>query len=149
MHAMQLDRFNTARPWDATARAWDQRQPVPDWMLKFVSHYAVHVLDPQTLAYALADSPVGTLAWLLERWRNWGDGHGDPQRVYTRAHMITSAMLYWATGTIGSSLRAYADAARHPCQPRGLLKGNVSVTKQKYFVGYSVVNFRLLLTDCF
>jgi microsomal epoxide hydrolase len=80
-------------------------------MLKFVSHYAVHVLDPQTLAYALADSPVGTLAWLLERWRNWGGGRGAPERVYTREHMIANAMLYWATGTIGSSLRAYADAA--------------------------------------
>ncbi len=86
-------------------------------MLKFASHFAVQVLDPQTLAYALADSPVGTLAWLLERWRSWGDSGGDPEHVFSREHMIASAMIYWITGTVGSSMRAYADAARDPWRP--------------------------------
>lgn len=117
LHPMLLDQFNSPRPWDVTARTWDQGQPVPASMLKFASHFAVQVLDPQTLAYALADSPVGTLAWLLERWRNWGDGGGDPERVFSREHMIANAMIYWITGTVGSSMRAYADAAHDPWQP--------------------------------
>lgn len=117
MHPMLLDQFNGPRPWDVTARAWDQGQPVPASMLKFASHFAVQVLDPQTLAYALADSPVGTLAWLLERWRSWGDSGGDPEHVFSREHMIASAMIYWITGTVGSSMRAYADAARDPWRP--------------------------------
>ena len=117
MHPMLLDQFDTGRPWDATARAWDKPRAVPASLLKFVSHYAVQMLDPQTLAYALSDSPVGLLAWLLERWRAWGDGGGNPEPVYCREHMITTAMIYWLTGTAGSSMRAYADAARHPWRP--------------------------------
>jgi hypothetical protein len=130
MHAMLLDQFGTDRPWDATARSWDtgggnravdatpeQRSALLLSQAKFAAHYAVHVLDPQTLAYALNDSPAGLLAWLLERWRSWGDSCGDVERVYTREHMITTAMIYWASGTVGSSMRAYADAARRPWQP--------------------------------
>lgn len=41
------------------------------------SHIAVHSLDPQTLAYSLVDSPVGTAAWLWERRRTWSDCGGD------------------------------------------------------------------------
>lgn len=117
MHPMLLDQFNTSRPWDVTARAWDTGKQVPAGSTKFASHFAVQVLDPQTLAYALSDSPVGLLAWLLERWTAWGDGQGDPERVFTREHMITTAMIYWVTGTAGSSMRAYADAARYLWTP--------------------------------
>jgi pimeloyl-ACP methyl ester carboxylesterase len=117
MHPMLLDQFNTDRPWDVTARAWDTGQKPPPANTKFVSHFAVQVLHPQTLAYALGDSPVGLLAWLLERWRSWGDSHGNPENVFSKDHMITSAMIYWLTGTAGSSMRAYADAARYPWEP--------------------------------
>jgi microsomal epoxide hydrolase len=117
MHPMLLDQFNSERPWDVTARSWDTGQKPPAGSTKFAAHFAVHVLDPQTLAYALADSPVGLLAWLLERWRAWGDSHGDPERVFSKEHMITNAMIYWLTGTAGSSMRAYADAARYPWTP--------------------------------
>lgn len=115
---MLLDQFNSERPWDVTGRSWDTGQGRPPGnTLKFVSHFAVQVLDPQTLAYGLNDSPVGLLAWLLERWRTWGDGAGDPEKVFSREHMIATAMIYWVTGTVASSMRAYADAARHPWQP--------------------------------
>ncbi|BDU21144.1 epoxide hydrolase [Dyella sp. GSA-30] len=117
MHPMLLDQFNSDRPWDVTARSWDTGKKPPAGSTKFAAHFAVHVLDPQTLAYALTDSPVGLLAWLLERWRAWGDSHGDPERVFSREHMITNTMIYWVTGTAGSSMRAYADAARHPWTP--------------------------------
>lgn len=117
MHPMLLDQFNSDRPWDVTARSWDTGQKPPAGSTKFAAHFAVHVLDPQTLAYALADSPVGLLAWLLERWRAWGDSHGDPERVFSKEHMIATAMIYWVTGTAGSSMRAYADAARYPWTP--------------------------------
>lgn len=117
LHAMLLDQFEGPRSWDVTARSWDQRAPVPSSLLKYVSHFAVHTLDPQTLAYALSDSPVGLLAWMLERWRAWGDTKGDVENVFSREHMITTAMIYWLTNTAGSSMRAYADAVFHPWQP--------------------------------
>jgi pimeloyl-ACP methyl ester carboxylesterase len=71
------------------------------------SHLAVHSLDPQTLAYALVDSPVGTAAWLWERRRAWSDCGGDLLSVHSRDFLCTLASIYWLTGTIGTSLRIY------------------------------------------
>jgi hypothetical protein len=39
---------------------------------------------PQTLAFALADSPVGLAAWILDRWWDWSDCAGDLERRFTR-----------------------------------------------------------------
>lgn len=71
------------------------------------SHVTVHMLDPQTLAYGLADSPVATAAWIWERRRNWSDNDGDVETAFSREHLCTTAALYWCTGAITSSLRLY------------------------------------------
>jgi pimeloyl-ACP methyl ester carboxylesterase len=72
-----------------------------------ISHVTVHSRDPQTLAYALADSPVGTAAWLWERRRAWSDCNGDVLQAFDRDFLCTLASIYWLTGTVGSSLRIY------------------------------------------
>ncbi len=72
-----------------------------------VSHSAVHIHDPQTLAYALADSPAGTAAWLWERRRAWSDCAGDVESVFDRDFLCTTASIYWLTNTIGTSFRLY------------------------------------------
>jgi microsomal epoxide hydrolase len=125
MHTMELDQFNMERPWDvfsghktAGTTPAPIRQQSLERMKIFVSHYAVHILDPQTLAYGLQDSPVGLLAWLLERWRSWAQiENGDVETVFSKEHMITNTMLYWMTGTVASSMRFYADGAKYPWQP--------------------------------
>ena len=71
------------------------------------SHVAVHSRDPQTLAYAAADSPAGTAAWLWERRRHWSDCDGDVERVFDRDHLCTTAALYWCTGSFTSAMRLY------------------------------------------
>lgn len=76
-----------------------------DWLIR--SHVTVHTHDPQTLAYALADSPVGTAAWIWERRRAWSDCDGDVESVFSRDELITLASIYWLTGAIGPSLRIY------------------------------------------
>jgi pimeloyl-ACP methyl ester carboxylesterase len=78
------------------------------------SHVTVHTLDPQTLAYGLVDSPVGTAAWLWERRRNWSDCDGDVESVFSRDHLCTTAALYWCNGSIGSSLRLYHEHFGNP-----------------------------------
>ena len=75
------------------------------------SHFTVHSSDPQTLAYALVDSPVGTAAWLWERRRAWSDCEGDLLSVYSRDWLCTLASIYWLTRSIGSSLRLYFEHA--------------------------------------
>jgi pimeloyl-ACP methyl ester carboxylesterase len=83
------------------------------------SHLAVHTHDPQTLAYALNDSPVGLAAWLLERRRNWSGCNGDLETVFDREELITNVMLYWLTGSFGSSARFYWESARETPAPVG------------------------------
>ena len=62
---------------------------------------------PQTLGVALNDSPVGLLAWIVEKFRTWSDCDGHPESAFTRDQLITNVMTYWATQTITSSARLY------------------------------------------
>jgi pimeloyl-ACP methyl ester carboxylesterase len=76
-----------------------------------MSHFTVQSTEPQTLAYALVDSPVGTAAWLWQRRRSWSDCGGNLLAAYDRDFLCTLASIYWLTGTIGTSLRTYWEHA--------------------------------------
>jgi epoxide hydrolase len=62
---------------------------------------------PQTLGAALADSPAGMLAWIVEKFRAWSDCGGELESVFTREQILTNATIYWVTNTITSSMRLY------------------------------------------
>jgi len=64
---------------------------------------------PQTLADGLNDSPIGLAAWLTEKFQRWSDCDGDLDACYTRDEMITNAMVYWVTGSIGRAFMPYFD----------------------------------------
>ena len=66
---------------------------------------------PQTLAYALTDSPVGQLAWIAEKFFEWTDSTDRPEDAVDRDLLLTNVMLYWLTGTAGSSARLYYERA--------------------------------------
>jgi pimeloyl-ACP methyl ester carboxylesterase len=89
-----------------------QRDPMSN-----MTHFLVHMLEPQTLAWALQDSPIGLASWMLHRRAAWSDCDGDVERRFTKDELITSFALYWLTGTVSSSLRFYADSFRQPWQP--------------------------------
>jgi hypothetical protein len=74
---------------------------------------------PQTLAYGLTDSPVGLAAWIVEKWRGWSDCDGEVGRRFSKDQLLTTVMLYWVTGTIGSSFRFHQEwALGRPRTPR-------------------------------
>jgi pimeloyl-ACP methyl ester carboxylesterase len=62
---------------------------------------------PQTLGYGLADSPVGQLAWIVEKFQAWSDCDGHPENAFTRDELLDNVMLYWATNSAASSARLY------------------------------------------
>ena len=64
---------------------------------------------PQTLAYGLTDSPAGLAAWILEKWRSWGDTGGDLEHRFSRDFLLTIVTLFWVTQTIASSIRGNFD----------------------------------------
>ena len=65
---------------------------------------------PQTLGYALADSPAGQAAWIYEKFRNWSDCNGDPETIFTLDEMLDNIMLYWLPNTAASSGRLYFES---------------------------------------
>lgn len=75
----------------------------------------VQATRPDTLAAALNDSPAGLLAWLAEKLVEWSDTPaGDPaavERRISRDRILTEAMIYWVTQSIGSSFRPYYEGA--------------------------------------
>ncbi len=72
----------------------------------------IQATRPQTLAYALTDSPVGQLAWIVEKFKEWTDSEHAPEDAVDRDRMLTNVMLYWLTGTAGSSARLYYEFSR-------------------------------------
>jgi len=78
----------------------------------------VEATRPDTLAAALNDSPAGLLAWLAEKLVEWSDTpEGDPRAVETRIsreRILTEAMIYWTTQSIGTSFRPYYEGADQP-----------------------------------
>lgn len=69
---------------------------------------------PQSLTYAQNDSPVGWLAWMLEKYWSWSDHPGDLWQTFTRDQILTTAMLYWLPGRILSAARIYQEASSAP-----------------------------------
>src|SRR5438045_1041908 len=65
---------------------------------------------PQTLAYALNDSPAGLAAWIVEKFRTWSDCGGEIERRFSKDQLLTNVMLYWLTETANSSCRLYYEA---------------------------------------
>jgi microsomal epoxide hydrolase len=77
------------------------------WLKEETGYQWIHGTKPQTLSFALADSPVGLAAWIIEKFRSWSDCRGDVESVFTKDELLTNIMLYWVTGAIGSSFWPY------------------------------------------
>ncbi|AGF60626.1 Epoxide hydrolase [Streptomyces hygroscopicus subsp. jinggangensis TL01] len=62
---------------------------------------------PQTIGYALTDSPVAMAAYYYDKFAEWTDSGGEPEKVLTYDEMLDAISLYWLTGTATSSSRFY------------------------------------------
>lgn len=82
----------------------------------------VHRTKPQTIAYALNDSPAGLAAWILEKFRTWTDCGGDPLSVLSIDEILTNISIYWFTQTISSSVRLYKEATPIELAPGEVIK---------------------------
>lgn len=111
-------------PTTAERRGLDE----PDAVAFFARIAASHETDgayghvqatrPDTLAAALNDSPAGLLAWLTEKLVEWSDTpSGDimaVEQLISREQILTEAMIYWITQSIGTSFRPYYEGADQP-----------------------------------
>lgn len=87
---------------EAEQRRWQQMQNFNDGYLQCNSK------RPQTVAYALTDSPVGQLAWIVEKFKELTDSEdGLPEDSIDRDRILTEVSLYWLTGTAASAAQIY------------------------------------------
>jgi microsomal epoxide hydrolase len=75
------------------------------------AYMRLQMTRPQTLAYALTDSPVGQLAWIVERFKDWTDSVDVPEDAVDRDQMLTNVTLYWLTASGGTSANLYKAGA--------------------------------------
>ncbi|WP_420144665.1 epoxide hydrolase family protein [Sphingobium sp.] len=101
--------------WGEGEESWEQKNA--DFFLHESGYYQIQTTKPQTLSYAMQDSPAGLCAWLVEKRRTWGHTRGDIESRFSKDDMLTTVMLYWITDCFGTSARYYYEAAHNLWQP--------------------------------
>ncbi|MFB6457114.1 epoxide hydrolase family protein [Chitinophaga sp. Hz27] len=83
-------------------------QQIQRWFYAEGAFNMIQSTKPQTLGYALNDSPVGLASWILEKFYTWSDTKGNMDNSFSKDELLTNVMIYWITGTINTSIRRYA-----------------------------------------
>jgi microsomal epoxide hydrolase len=120
VHLNMLATFPPANPSDQAAMGALMAELSPEDIARaqFAGYFAqdgagwlkIQCTRPQTLAYSLTDSPVGQLAWIIEKFKEWTDSTDSPEDAVSRDHLLTNVMLYWLTATAGSSAQLYYES---------------------------------------
>jgi pimeloyl-ACP methyl ester carboxylesterase len=75
---------------------------------EMMGYVEVQGTRPKTLSYGLTDSPVGQLAWIVEKFKEWTDPAVSlPEDAVGRDRLLTDVSIYWFTRTAGSSANLY------------------------------------------
>lgn len=100
---------NGTEPWEQYTPAEQVfGQQIQRWFFAEGAFNMIQSTKPQTLGYALNDSPVGLASWIVEKFYSWSDTQGDPENSFSKDELLTNIMIYWVTGTINTSIRRYA-----------------------------------------
>jgi len=78
-----------------------------DELEKHRAYGAIQGTRPQTLGYALNDSPSGLAAWIIDKFWAWSDHGGKLENSFTKDELLTNVMIYWVTETAPSAARIY------------------------------------------
>ena len=92
----------------ATERSWTEETR------HFWRHRAAYAKQqatrPQTIGYSLVDSPVGLLAWILDKFAEWSDTDDSPFETISMDTVLDDVTLYWLTRTGASAARIYFES---------------------------------------
>ncbi len=100
------------RPLSAAETEWLEARA--RWAEREGGYSHIQATRPQTLAYALTDSPVGLAGWLLEKFFAWSDGGDELTQRFDLDELLTNVSVYWFSGNVASTLRIYQENAREP-----------------------------------
>ena len=119
----------------AEERAWI-RDSDAEWNVEG-AYDREHHTRPETVAFALTDSPLGTAAWIVEKLKIWSDSPDRREPVFTKDQVLTDVMIYLVTDTIGSSIWLYRGFDDDP-----ILKGRVSVPTGVVYLPREMLSFK-------
>jgi microsomal epoxide hydrolase len=93
-------------PQTAAEQAWAEQFEIDQIMEN--GYRTQQATRPQTLSYAMMDSPVGVAAWILEKMNSWSDTDGnDVESVYSKDQLLTNIMVYIITRTFNTASWIY------------------------------------------
>ncbi|MFQ6148265.1 epoxide hydrolase [Streptomyces seoulensis] len=92
----------------AAERAWAEE--TRDFWRHRAAYAKQQATRPQTIGYSLVDSPVGLLAWILDKFAEWTDTEDSPFETISRDRVLDDVTLYWLTRTGASSARIYYES---------------------------------------
>jgi epoxide hydrolase len=93
-------------------RAW--RRAVAAYIATERDYFNIQDHKTQTIAFALADNPLGAAAWIAEKLKGWSDSDSQFEPAFTKDQVLTNIMIYLVTGTMGSSVWMYRGRADEP-----------------------------------
>src|SRR5262245_35085180 len=95
-------------PWEGVTA--EERARHEKRRAELQNHYGYSAIQgsrPQTIGFALNDSPVGLAAWVIDKFWAWSDHGGKLENSFTRDELLTNVMIYWVTETPASAARIY------------------------------------------
>ncbi len=101
--------------FSADEAGWYERNQ--DFFTDGSGYSAIQSTRPQTIAYAMNDSPAGLCAWILEKRRSWSDCGGNVESRFSKDDLLTGISIYWFTQSYGTSARYYYECTHNRWQP--------------------------------
>jgi pimeloyl-ACP methyl ester carboxylesterase len=99
---------NKDDPWEGVSAEERQRyEKRRDELQNHRAYGAIQGTRPQTLGYALNDSPAGLAAWIVDKFYAWSDHRGKLENSFSKDELLTNIMIYWVTETPTSAARIY------------------------------------------
>jgi microsomal epoxide hydrolase len=123
---LHLNFVTVPRPKDVDVPISDEEEQAMQrlyaWRRTGAGYQEQQGTKPQTIGFAIEDSPVGLAAWIVEKFHAWSDCGDDLTSSFTFDQLLTNVMAYWVTGTATSAARIYwemrqAGAAAVPQAP--------------------------------
>jgi pimeloyl-ACP methyl ester carboxylesterase len=114
LHHSGITPFANPMPADLTPAEQEYQQQVAAWAQVETAYARLQSLRPETLAPALADSPIGLASWFIEKFQRWGDCAAGLDHTFGRDNLLDNLSLHWFTGAGASAIRLYREAARDP-----------------------------------
>jgi pimeloyl-ACP methyl ester carboxylesterase len=99
--------YPTGYESDLSEKEQQFSQQTTQWMMRDGAYLLLQGTKPQTLAYALHDSPVALAAWIISMIQSQAEGTNVEQAFGGRDALLTNITLYWLTATGGSSVHYY------------------------------------------